>query len=370
MKILFVEDKPESIETILAEIESEDTGIDARCEVVDFKDPEGKIKDYDPDILVLDLFAGDIQEGNERGFETHHFIWEEYQFCPIIVFSANAKAYSEEHEEAIEHPFIECIEKGSVDSKDKMLETLIDFSDKVLPLQETHKFINSTISSVLKDIAPYAFNNNDDEEEIKKILKRASRRRLAAFVDEVSDSEDKLLPWEHYIFPPIKNDLQLADIIKNKSGESDDPDSFFLVLTPSCDLNTKHGEAKVDEVLVAECISSEEMLEQMGGLAPETGNETLKNRLPGDILRSGYSRDLLPLPSLENRIPSMAANLRSLKLIPLDNIGEDQQYKCIASMDSPFRELVSWAYQQIACRPGLPARDCESWAEEIITDLE
>ena len=63
----------------------------------------------------------------------------------------------------------------------------------------------------------------------------------------------------------------------------------------------------------------------------------------------------------------MAADLRDLQFIRVEDIGiSGKLYHRIASIDSPFRELLSWAYLQTACRPGLPDRDFNSWADEII----
>lgn len=62
----------------------------------------------------------------------------------------------------------------------------------------------------------------------------------------------------------------------------------------------------------------------------------------------------------------MAANLRKLELIAVDEIVD---YERIASLDSPFREMVSWAYMQIAGRPGLPERDFDAWYKEICDAL-
>ena len=90
-------------------------------------------------------------------------------------------------------------------------------------------------------------------------------------------------------------------------------------------------------------------------------------QLKKTILTQGYYQGIVPLPRLEGRIPTLAADLRKLALIPIASIGSAQtEYLRIASIDSPFRELVSWAYLHIACRPGLPDRDCDSWGEEII----
>ena len=63
----------------------------------------------------------------------------------------------------------------------------------------------------------------------------------------------------------------------------------------------------------------------------------------------------------------MTADFLRLELIDLDRIGTgDKEYLRIASVDNPFRELVAWAYVLNAARPGMPERDFESWAEEII----
>lgn len=103
-------------------------------------------------------------------------------------------------------------------------------------------------------------------------------------------------------------------------------------------------------------------------------NEALKpfkERWTKTVLTQGYYKGMIPLPSLERKIPSMAADLRALELIRLADIGaSDKPLLRIASIDSPFRELVSWAYLQIACRPGLPDRDYDSWCEDIVSWLK
>ncbi|MYK60628.1 MAG: hypothetical protein F4034_01405 [Chloroflexi bacterium] len=63
----------------------------------------------------------------------------------------------------------------------------------------------------------------------------------------------------------------------------------------------------------------------------------------------------------------MAADLRDLELIPVGAIGvEGEEFLRVASVDSPFRELISWAYLQVAGRPGLPQRDLDGWIHDII----
>ncbi len=101
------------------------------------------------------------------------------------------------------------------------------------------------------------------------------------------------------------------------------------------------------------------------------GLSKLKERLPGTVLSHGYFEAVVPFPCLKGRIPTMAADLRSLEFLPLADIGSSgKAFLRIASIDSPFRELVSWAYLQIACRPGLPDRDYDAWCDEIVKQLQ
>ena len=40
----------------------------------------------------------------------------------------------------------------------------------------------------------------------------------------------------------------------------------------------------------------------------------------------------------------------------------------MASVSSPFREQIVWAYMINSCRPGMPDRDMTTWAEGIMTE--
>ena len=193
-------------------------------------------------------------------------------------------------------------------------------------------------------------------------------------ISQGTESGSRLASWEQYICPPVSDDVQLGDILRQKDGSTDDPRSFSVVLTPSCDLVASGGrKPKVDDVLVASCCSMQDALTRVSMplgrkvAGDPTKLENFRIQLKKTILTQGYYQGIIPLPRLEGRIPTLAADLRELRFIPITNIGSSgtEQIR-IASIDSPFRELVSWAYLHIACRPGLPDRDCDSWGEEIV----
>ena len=202
-----------------------------------------------------------------------------------------------------------------------------------------------------------------DPEKLSDFVTRSGRRRLAAMMDTPLSGE--LASWEQYIYPPVsQDDVLLADVLMTKDADKDQPESFLVVLTPSCDMVRVGGrKPKVNRVLVAKCCSMPDA-QNLIGLGGSEDIEKIRN----PMLSQGYSQTIIPFPKLEGVIPTMAANLRDLELIEIEKIGvgEEFEYRRIASCDSPFRELVAWAYMQNAARPGLPVRDVNTWAKEII----
>ena len=367
LRFLFVDDQlhDDSSSASIAARKLEETG---KYDIVraDFADAEQKIKDVAPDLVILDL-QEESESGDQSfaGNNTCEWIWEN-RFCPIVVYSAFPDEFPEAHKD---HPFVEIVKKGM-----KGVEHLKESIDRLKPhiesIREAERSIRKEFSVAMREIAPYAFKAFSDSEQRKETIKRSGRRRLAALMDGLSSDGIKLSSWEQYLYPPVCSDIQLGDIIRKADGDVDDPNSFRVVLTPSCDLVASGGrKPKVDNVLVACCYSMKDGLDytSLKGM----GISKLKDRLPGTVLTQGYFESIIPFPGLEGKIPAMTANLRRLEFVPIEEIGlSGKTFLRIASIDSPFRELVSWAYLHVACRPGLPDRDFESWCNEIVSLLQ
>ena len=93
------------------------------------------------------------------------------------------------------------------------------------------------------------------------------------------------------------------------------------------------------------------------------------------FLSQGHSNGIMPLPTLKKIIPLMAADLQDLQLVPVDIIGIPEslgavEYVRVTSLDSPFREMVSWAYLQIVGRPGLPNRNFREWKKKNLEEYK
>ena len=359
LKIVFVEDEEVSISPILHAIRQEEPDIEPH--VLDFDQAEDGIRSLRPDIVVLDLWEGDASENKNRGSEHLDFIWEQ-QFCPVIIHSANPDIPPEQI-----NAFVREVTKGQ-HSPQRVLEAIRELRPHVQALKEAEEDVRDSFSIAMRDVAPSTFDIFANDDQRRDAIRRAGRRRLAALMDEPSAQGQVLASWEQYIYPPVSKFILLGDVLRKAEGDGTDSTSFRVVLTPSCDLDSSgRREAKVRDVLVAKCCSTRDGFD-LTSLKGMTANK-LKDRLMGVVLSRGYFETILPLPALQDRIPTMVANLRDLELLPLCDVGTGcKPFLRIASLDSPFRELVSWAYLQVSGRPGVPERDFESWRDEIMAD--
>ena len=360
LTVLFIEDRPDTIRPVKQLIEQDEP--DIKCILhPSFQDANSEIEATRPDVVILDLLNDAASPAREEGVSVYEFIWKKH-FCPIIVHSAQPDILEQE---AREHPFLILIKKGR-DSPPKVLESVRQLRPQIDALKEAEKDVRDAFTHAMRDLAPRVFKTVEDRTKRNAIIKRSGRRRLAARMDEPSGDGNLLAIWEQYLWPPISHDILLGDILKKADGLSENPTSFRVVLTPSCDMVTSGSRTpKVRNILVAKCCSMKEGLERIGMQGRQADRDRL---LP--VLNQGYSGSILPLPSLEGLIPTMAANLRDLEQLSMEDIAlEGKMFDRIASVDSPFRELIAWAYLQIAGRPGLPERDTHLWAEEIIEAL-
>lgn len=353
MKIMFIDDNEESVldarDEVLDNIEHVDSWIE------NFGQGLGNIEVKLPDIVVLDVWDGKPQESDPFGLEIMNRIWM-HNFCPVIIYSADSKIISDVPE--YNHPFIEIIAKGA-GSDEKVREAVERFVPHVEALQSSHSLVSRAFSLAMRDIAPDAFNTFSETEEFVDAVVRGGRRRVAALMDETLPGVEALASWEQYLAPPVSQDIRLGDILRSNQGDPDDPAAFRIVLTPSCDMVSTA--LKVEFVLVAKCCEI--------GLALHKCQIGLSERSikRSNILTQGFYNAYIPFPKLPGKIPAMTADLRDLELIPVGSIGvEEDEFLIVASVDSPFRELVSWAYLQVAGRPGLPQRDLNGWIQDII----
>ena len=364
LKILLVDDQPASVEPLRAELEKTRG---TTVKVVNFDDFQAEISKFAPNLIVLDLAQGNPADENVPGTKIFEQIWSD-NFCPLVIYTAVPDHL--ESDKRLPHPFVKLEKKGG-GSVERVIAQIRQFEPHMSAVEKAGFEVQRVLNQALKEVAPRIFATTQDVDQQKEMLVRSARRRVAAAMDkELSTGGPPLRSWEHYLSPPTGPGHPLTgDIIRNHAGQADDPSQYAVILTPSCDLVSEgRRKPKVGKVLVARCKGVDRLLQEFA--SADRGNGAERKIKLRTILTRGHGQSCLPVPGLPGVFPSMAADFRDLELISHNEIADDgKPYDRIASVDSPFRELVAWAYVLCAARPGVPDRDYDAWVEEIVSML-
>jgi CTP synthase len=364
IRILIVEDD-ERVEALRRTI-TETLG-SVEILIVGFEGSSSAIREYSYEAVVLDLFAGDPANHDKQGQKTWEEIWERRKFVPIIVYTAGDCNLNPDV--PTDNPLLKCIKKVAGSDKEVARHLLLARPHIVALRQVEHEF-NEAIHSVIEKVCPLIWQATEADEQLRSdLLVRSARRRLAAMMDlSTVLTGEQMLSWEQYIYPPLEDSLLMGDILRTSDGVIENPTAYRLVLTPSCDMVKRHGDANVDHVLVAKCHNHDRFLKASGITIGAKRSDKISNTLSA-LLTQPQSGGYVLLPEYKSILPLMCACLRDLELIRLADIGTTDEssasFHRIVSVDSPFREQIAWAYLQITGRPGLPDRDLNRWIKDI-----
>ena len=331
----------------------------------DFPELTERLSSLRPDLIVLDLV-------DESDFSTGNSLFEEIRstwFCPVVVYSAFPDKQS------FTHPLVETVTKGA-NSENEVRDRLSDFVPHAQIIRSVHSEFDSRIREALRDSVSSLVDQIDlPSFRNETALPRSVRRLVAARVD-IGESGNGLQAWERFIIPPLGSHLLTADILREKHAAVTDTNAYRLVLTPSCDLVNLRSDAE-SEVLVGRC----EPMNRLGNVELSAGeklSKKQKDRLK-PILTEGLAGNFVPIPAYDGHVPLMVANLKRLELINLEDIrlssdegkpeDSSRTFCRVASTDSPFREMVVWAYLRTTGRPGLPSTDVDAWLDNISEHL-
>lgn len=320
-----------------------------------------KVSSLRPDVVVLDL-RNDPVPSDLPGQDTWKVIWES-RFCPVAVYTAVDDSLDPPIPE--DHPFVKRVTKGR-DAEGKLVEVIRGFLPAVEAIQSLRSELDSVIHQVLRDTAGKALVDPVNKDHLLHV----GRRRVAASMDAPTlTSNRKLTSWEQYLLPAVGDSPLTADLLRKHGAQWDEPTAYRLVLTPSCDL--VKGRC-VPTLLVACCERATRLTQKLSLSLKEAKHEKDVENVIAKVLTTGVFAGLLPLPEFPNQVPIMVANLKNLEVIPYEAIGSTDptqpSFERVASIDSPFREQVAWAFLTTIARPGMPDRDLESWAGEIVQD--
>ncbi len=331
-----------------------------QCEIeLDFDVAIERIAALRPDAIVLDLMENKFSE-ILPGEKTWKSVWES-TFCPIVIYTASDATL---HPTVpLSHPFVKRIQKGS-GTQNEVVEALKGFAPAVQSLAKLRAEVEAVIHKVLRDTAGEGHMPMNDPEH----LLHAGRRRIAATMDDSTITSNRTMEsWEQYLIPAMGESPLTADLLRERGAQWDDPTAYRIVLTPSCDLVKVRC---IKTVLVAKCQQGSELVSKMSLSVKANKKDESAERLRKGALTPGVFEGFVPLPSFDGRIPNLVVNLKNLEVLKYESIAPTDPtvpgFDRIASIDSPFREQVAWAYLTTAARPGMPDRDLKPWAEELV----
>ena len=365
MRVLIIDDDEGVRQTLRDTIADEVDGWDVEGQ--DFQNVDRALARFRPDAIVLDLVEGNVTDevAGNTSFDEIRRNW----FCPVVVYSDH------QGRQNFEHTLVEIIPKGA-DTDILVVQSLQRFSRVADVIRNVHREFDRRIRDALWDFTPRLRLQAGPTADLgdDPVLPRAVRRLVAARIDADASGDGTLKAWERFVVPALGQHLLAADLLRRREAGWNDPEAFRLVLTPSCDLFPQGGRGpRADRVLVARC----EQIAKLGNITIDPGTKLGKdkrNKLK-PILREGIADGLLPIPRFVNHVPSMAANLKRLDFVNWEDVEaeagdgraapENPQFVRAASTDSPFRELVVWAYLRVTGRPGAPAVDVDRWLDDI-----
>lgn len=362
MKVLIIEDNESAVQAISDYVE--DNGW--TCTLCGFHEAQKYIAIMKPELIIMDwMYDAEAVHEGEPIFKD---VYED-NFTPVIIFSAVADTISLPG--YIKNtPLIKIVRKG--DEQD-----VIDLIDKwgkyILAVRNLRCELNKSLVSSVKAIDNFMKMSEYPGDEV---VKHMLNKRITYFFEK-DFVEEHMPAWVQYEYPPIQNNLLVADVLRICSGTLDVkkpgvPEEYRVVLTPSCDMaRAKKGQL----ILVAVCdaansFSDDAKLKKGEQLSDESA-QNKKDKLIR-LLNTGYNYARVALPKLPNKIPYMTINLKNIHLISIDEIAlseddiQGKKYYRVASMVSPYREQVVWAHMINSCRPGMPDRNMQEWAEGIM----
>lgn len=363
MKLLLIEDNQSTVKGIC------DYAMDHKweCVISEFEEAKEKIASFDPEIIVMDWMfdADDI----DRGSDIFMSVYNE-RFRPIIIFSAVAETI-ELPEKIRNTPLIDILSKGD---EQEVIDRINLWSPYIKAVNNLHHELDRSLLSSVQAIGNFMRMETYPGDDIVKYM--LNKRTTYYFDSEYIGSEPPA--WIQYEYPPIQKTLLVADILRCSSEEGGKiemgmPEEYCVVLTPSCDMaRAKAGQT----ILVAECQGADVFSQDAKLSKKEKSGQAPYDKKKDGLIRSlhtGYNAAKVALPKLPNKIPYMTIDLKKIRQIAIGEIALSEQeitsetkYYRVASVNSPFREQIVWAHMLNSCRPGMPERNMEEWAEGIM----
>lgn len=329
------------------------------------------------DLLILDVFMGankTIESGEKAGIEVLNKV-KQRRFIPVVFYTALPAAVK-----TLENPLIKVAEKTGMafETLDSSIIELLNTG--LLKInREFTRHVDGTLREYLWDFVPQNWKEITSSGDLESLAYLLCRRLAASFdtrgaerlaqslkseqVTQATEQEnetEKVHPMQYYIIPPSGEWLSTGDIVKENGTE--EPDSYWLILTPTCDfIERAKSERRAEHVLIVQCLPLREFSEYQE-CHKEKPHSSSKTRRLNDLIGTPYRT---PEGRQEGRfyflpgaldVPDLIVDFQQSCTVSFDSVSH---YVKIATLDSPFRESLVFFFTRYIGRIGTPDLDIE-----------
>ena len=314
-----------------------------------FEEGMALVTQNDYDIVILDLFKGEPQDGNEKlGLEILKQI-QSVAFMPVIFYSGLTKDLA-----GIESEIVGVVNKGhgGIEKLRYEIERIITSNIALIKRK-----INDHVKITLRDYFWKTVHDNklviepikDDVSLgyllLRRLANSLSKENIKSLLGDDKIQDGKAHPMEFYIYPPDSGEYELGEILL-KDG------TYYTVLTPSCDFITEgKRQRKVGQILLAIATPLKET-EPYKKYADN--NEKYKQTL-ADLIESRKGDRYFFLPGTPF-IEHLVLDFQNKKMISYDDL---EEYTRITKLDTPFAQSMSSSFIRYYNRIGFPDIDTE-----------
>lgn len=347
--------------------------------VAAFSDALGELETRRCDLIILDVRLGghdpeDAPPDEEEGLRTLAAI-RSRRFVPIVFWTGLPGKVGH-----LAGPVVRVVDKGAADPLGSLLEAVRASFATRLPL------VNRSLIRLIEDeqrrymwdfVAQHWEELEADGDHLGVACLLAQRlgrslsgpgiRGLAATLGHLGENEPdegKIHAAEMYITPPIEGSSHgVADLLRD--GSEAESVRWWLILTPSCDLETRHGKRKAEGVLLAPCLPLREHPDvQALSRADNAGNRQKVKALLSQATDGQRDRYLF-LPAAP-AIPDLVVDFQMLRSVSGDGLDAMER---VASLASPFAEAVISRFVRYFGRVGTADLDAAALLEGVRQSL-
>ena len=339
-----------------------------------FKKALSTLREDNFDILILDVRDQGMLYPVSQNIDIGINVFQEIRsqkFLPIIFYTALPNLVMS----LSNPPFVQIVSKGTEDTRSKtgilgdaedILRDAVELVfDSGLPylLQVIRRHIDARTKDFMVDFLEKNWPAIKDRESdlVHLLLRRlivSLEGGVSALADALGYSEDSdadggIHATRFYVVPSTEDrrmgDLLHGPSVRTMDDDNDDSASWYIILTPSCDLVADR--VKADQVVLAECLLLEKFPDYQNWMKENT--KSTKTRLI-NFLRSrpdkGQEDRYYYLPAAW-QVPDLIVDFQRILYI---DYAELEEYTKFASVDSPFAEALSSKFNRYMGRIGVP----------------